>query len=155
MERIVSELPKNAYIALLRQKFDSPFRLFSERVTGVVVGSCFSIAHYAEFEWNRKITSECNRAWGIVREKDGKTEVCFIRGKGLMSPFWLILFFLIFLGALYFGMEEMTAAVCWLSAGLSLMIGGLTAFESTITENGVNGAGEITRLLKDPEDFYV
>ncbi len=155
MERIVSELPKNAYIAFLRQKFDSPFRLFSERVTGVVLGPCFSIAHYAEFEWNRKITNECNRAWGFLREKDGRTEICFVRGKGLFSPFWLILFFLIFLVAFPLGLEEMTATFFWLSAGLSLMTGALTAFESSITENGINGAGEITRLLKDPENFYV
>ena len=155
MEKICSELPRSAYIALLRQKFDSPFRLFSERVTGVVIGPCFSVAHYAEFEWNRKITSECNRAWGILREKNGKTEVCFVRGKGLLSPFWLILCFLIFIGTLFFGMEEVTATAVWLSAGLSLMIGLLTAWESSITENGVNGAGEITRLLKNPEDFFV
>ena len=56
MERIISDLPAKAYCAYLRQKLDSPFYLLDERMNGIVIGPFFSLAHHAEWEWNRKIS---------------------------------------------------------------------------------------------------
>lgn len=89
MYSLKSDLNKEEYLKRLHQTFRSPFQLFDERVCGIVIGPFFSVAYHSPYEWNRRITSECNRAWGYVKEVDGKAEVQFIRGKGLLSPFWL------------------------------------------------------------------
>jgi len=133
---------------------DSPFRVLDERVTGFVIGPFFSIAHYAAYDWNRRITCECNRAWGTVRKDGDHTQVRFVRGKGLFSPFWLIFFTLLCLFFFYCGLEEMSASSIAISVGIAVFIGLLTAFQSSITENGEAGAGEITKLLKNPEEYY-
>jgi len=154
MESIVSRHSQKAYCRCLRQKLDSPLRLFDERVTGIVIGPFFSIAHYAEWEWNRRITSECNRAWGFVRRDGAHSRVCFVRGKGLLSPFWLVFFALLCLFFLSCGLEELTGGIALAAVGIAVLICGITAFQSSITENGDAGAGEITKILRCPEDYY-
>ena len=43
----------------------------------------------------------------------------------------------------------------WLvSPGIALGVGLITAFQDSITDNGIAGAGEITRILKDPQEYY-
>ena len=84
MEQYTSTLPLKAYCRLLRQKLDSPFYFFDERMNGIVIGPIFSLAHHGPWEWNRKITGEINRAWGFVREKDGITQIRFFREKGFL-----------------------------------------------------------------------
>lgn len=154
MEKITTQLPAAAYCKLLRQKLDSPFRVFDERITGIVIGPFFAIAHHAQWEWNRRITCECNRAWGFVKETGGKTQVCFLRGKGMLSPFWLLLYTLVCAFFFYVELEEMCRE-SWLAAlGISAGICALTAFQDSLTESGIAGAGEITRILNDPKDYY-
>lgn len=158
MYALQSELCKNEYLAKLKQTFRSPFLLFSEHVSGVIIGSFFSVAYHSPYEWNRRITSECNRAWGYVKEVDGNAYVRFIRGKGLLSPFWFILYtllyFVILLIAgyeLYWGHEFLFLAVC---CGLALVTCLVTAFQSIVTDAGEAGFHEVTRLLLHPEDYY-
>lgn len=164
MNRLESQLDRGTYLRELVDCFDSPFALFSERVTGIVVGSFFSVAYYSPYEWNRRITSECNRAWGYVKEVDGKTEIRFVRGKGMFSPFWLLLVTALFwimilvmtvweggsIGELF----EESKMIWMFSIGCSIVICGITAFHASITEQGAAGAGEITRLLRDPKEYF-
>ena len=101
-----SALCRKDYLTKLKQTFRSPFLLFSEHVSGIVIGPFFSVAYHSPYEWNRRITSECNRAWGYVQEIDGKTTVGFVRGKGLLTPSWFLIYtvlcYLIFLlGGMY------------------------------------------------------
>lgn len=154
MEIVQNSLSAEAYCGILRQKLDSPFRFWDERVTGIVIGPFFSIAHYAQWEWNRRITCECNRAWGIVRKDGDHTQVRFIRGKGLFSPSWLVFFTLFFLFFLYCGLEEMSGSIVAVSVGIAVFVGLLSAFQSSITETGEAGAGEITKILQNPEEYY-
>lgn len=154
MELITSQLPAKVYCAYLRQKLDSPFYLLDERMNGIVIGPFFSLAHHAQWEWNRRITSECNRAWGFVREKNGVTEVRFIRGKGMLTPFWVMIYTVVF--AFLCHMElQMTSGWIWVVGFVvSLIVCGFTAIEDSITENGISGEGEITRFLRNPKEYY-
>ena len=158
MYALVSELGKQDYLAKLSQTFRNPFKLWDERVCGIVAGPFFSVAYHSPYEWNRRITSECNRAWGYVKEVDGKAYVRFVRGKGLLSPFWFILYTLLYyLLLIWVGYElyrEYGFLFLAVSCGLSLVTCVVTAFQSIITDSGEAGFHEVTRLLMHPEDYY-
>ena len=154
MEVFISELPVKAYCRILRQKLDSPFYVFDERMNGIVIGPFFSLAHHAEWEWNRKITSECNRAWGYVQEKHGKTKVRFIRGKGQLSPLWVTVFAVIINILCYIQIGQWPAKYWLVGFLISAAVCAVTAFEDSMTENGIAGAEEITRMLRDPEGYF-
>ena len=153
MYTLKTELSRSEYLTKLKQTFRSPFLLHDERVCGVILGPFFSVAYHSPYEWNRRITSECNRAWGYVKEENGQTTVSFIRGKGQLSPFWLMFYaVLIYLFLLLqFGHHWAFPLVAF---GISLVICLATAFESVITEAGEAGFHEVTRLLLHPEDYY-
>lgn len=153
MYALNSDLGKREYLAKLKQTFRSPFLLFSERVSGIILGPFFSVAYHSPYEWNRKITSECNRAWGYVKEIDGKAYVRFIRGKGLLAPSWFV-FYTLFCYAIFLlnGCHEPVFLA--VSCGLALVVCLATAFESLITEQGEAGFHEISRLLLNPEEYY-
>lgn len=162
MNYLESNLSKREYLLEIKRSFDNPFLIFDERLCGMVIGSFFSVAYHSPYEWNRRITSECNRAWGWVKETEGKTEVRFLRGKGLFSPFWLI-FYTLFCFCLFsfhsnrlIYSEEPNAVllILGISAVISVVVCGITAFQSSITEAGEEGAGEITRLLQNPKEYY-
>lgn len=163
MERIMSELPPEAYRAALKSKFDFSRGFGEERVTGVLAGRFFSLAYYSGWEWNRRITNECNRAFGYIRDTEGKTEVVFLRGKGQLSISWLLLLTLVLRGIFLLTLvaREISLSgygagrILWLiSALIALGICCATAFGSLITERGQEGAGTVTKLLRAPDDFY-
>lgn len=150
---VESELPPKAYLNTLRKKFTTPFALYSERVTGVIIGPFFSIAYYNGFEWNRKITNECTRAFGRVMTVDGKTKVYFYYSKGLLSLSWILLFFA--LGMLMgwaYGLGIIWRLVT--SLVFAFLFCGYTAFADSLTEAGAQGAGVLTSLLEKPEEFF-
>ena len=154
-----SKLPRDKYLAAMKRKFDSPLWLFDERITGFVIGPFFAAAHYQSYEWNRKITSECNRAWGYVKEADGELEIRFVRGKGLLAPGWfLVLTLFCRILCLFFELREgqmLPGGAMWLiSAVCALVTCGASALESCLTEAGAAGAREIDKFLKDPENYY-
>ena len=159
MYGLQSDLSKRNYLESLMQTFRSPFLLWDERVCGIIVGPFFSVAYHSSYEWNRRITSECNRAWGYVTELDGKAYIRFIRGKGLLSPFWLIFYtllchvILLLCGGyeLYAGHEGLFLVISFAMALFACLV---TAFQSLITDQGEAGYHEITRLLLHPEDYY-
>lgn len=158
MEYIYSPMKKQAYLDALKRKFENPLNFWDERVTGFVLGPFFAVAHYQEYEWNRRITSECNRAYGIVRENPVELEICFFRGKGILAPSWLLIWTVILrLWFLFLEIQvgESFGMVTWISsAAISLVICLISAFHSSITEKGEAGAWEIYKLLKDPENYY-
>lgn len=158
MPRLYSGMPKDQYLKTLKRKFDSPLRLCDSRVTGLVIGSFFAAAHYQSYEWNRRITGECNRAWGIVKASHGKLEICFIRGKGLLAPGWfLVLTSLCRVILLLAEMGEYytLGPLAWvLSAACALIACAVTALGSSVTEEGAQGIREINKFLEDPENYY-
>ena len=159
MTVLTSELDKKQYLNELRRSCSVIYPFFSEGVTGIVIGPFFSVAYYCPYEWNRRITHECNRAWGYVKEVDGKTQVHFIRGKGLLTPFWVLLLsvlcYLIFLFALDFDFSvAVHPAVFLMAFGTALFTCLTTVIASCVTDAGIAGAGEITRMLTNPKDYY-
>ena len=160
---IHSDLSCKTYLSCLKEQFSSPFSIFRERVTGFSVGPFFSIAYYSPYEWNRRITNECNRAWGYVKEVDGKSQIHYIQGKGLFSPFWILFVYLSWLILFFlFGLNqqiplgELFVWQVWvMGAVVSLAICAVTAFQSSITEAGIAGEYEIEKLIAHPEDYYV
>lgn len=160
MEELYTSLPKKAYLASLKQGFCNPFDVFSERVTGIVVGPFFSVAHYQDWEWNRKISSECNRAFGFVSQAHGETKILFFRGKGLLSPLWLLglaISFVLFILCVA-PVDEIAPGDWWGIFGCavvcSLTVCGTTAIQACLTDKGQAGAREITKFLQDPEHYY-
>ena len=154
MEVYESALSPGAYLAALKECFSNPFLYFKERVTGIVIGRFFSIAYYCPYEWNRRITSECNRAIGYVREADGKSEVCFIRSRGMFSLFWLVLWTLVCMAFCMVMTGEWEFFFLPVSLAISVVVCLVSAFESALTENGEQGAWIVTDLLKEPDKFY-
>ena len=163
MRLIRTDMSCKEYLFNLKRHFSNPFSIFSERITGFSVGSFFSVAYYSPYEWNRRITNECSRAWGHVKEVDGKIQIRYIRGKGLFSPFWLVFIYLIWLAMIWYAgisqdipFEELFVWQVWVFGALiSIAICAVTAFQSSITEAGVAGEYEIEKLLAHPEDYYV
>ena len=158
MNYLYSTLEKQQYLTAMKQRFDSPFRIFDGRVTGFVIGSFFAVANYQPYEWNRRITSECNRAYGFVKEVDGELEICFLRSWGLFSPLWLV-FYTLFCKLICVICEvrnsfDLGTAGWWLSIALSIFICGITAFQSAVTENGQEVLREVNQLLQNPEEYY-
>ena len=162
MNEITSDLPRKEYLRELKGCFGSPFYIFDERVVGLVIGSFFSVAHWTEYEYDRRFNVHCNRAWGWVKTNpiDGKTEVKFIRGAGYFSLFWIILLACLFplMILMKYGLDDMTpddwAIACIVGVVCSLIICGVSALGTVLTERGIYGAGEITKLLTNPEDYY-
>jgi len=155
---LASKLPKEKHLAAMKRKFDSPFLIFDERLTGIVIGPFFAVAHYQAWEWNRRITIECNRAWGYVKDGDGELEIRFLRGKGLLAPisFLVVTVFcrLIFWFA-ELNTQESLGWVLWGAAALCALIAcGVTAIQDCLTEAGQTGAKEINKFLTDPENYY-
>ncbi len=153
MYYLESSLSSKEYLARLRRTFRSPFLICDERVCGIVIGSFFSVAYHSPYEWNRRITSERNRAWGYVKEVDSKSCVSFIRGKGMLSPFWFC-FYTLFCYALFLLKAGHHPVFLAISCGLALVACLTTAFQSIITEQGEAGFHEVTRLLLHPEEYY-
>lgn len=159
MNYIISDLDAKAYLRALKACRTGGYPMFSEGVTGIVIGPFFSIAYYSPYEWNRRITHECNRAWGYVKDVGEKTEVRFIRGKGMLTPFWVVFFwivcFLIFLisgdGELVAGSEPVFLFTSLIAA---LFVCVPSAIGACYTEEGIYGEAEINRILTNPKDYY-
>lgn len=159
MEIQYSSMKKQDYLSAMKRKFTSPLYLWDSRLTGFVLGSFFAVAHYQPYEWNRKITSECNRAYGYVKEVHGELQIRYFRGYGLLAPGWLL--FMTLLCRLVFWIMEMQADIAigvtaWIvSAACALTGCGISAIQVNFTDAGIAGAREVNRFLENPEDYYV
>lgn len=146
--------PKGKYLADMKDKRGSIFSVFDERVTGMVFGPFFAVAHHMPREWNRKITGETNRAYGFVMEKEGRTQIRYIRSFGQLSFGWLLL--ITVFGELVFALSG--EALGWTglaaSAVISLLVCTVTSIGELMTENGQIGAAELEKFLKNPEEYF-
>lgn len=163
MYLIESDLEKREYLGELKRSFKNPFFIFDERVCGIVMGPFFSVAYHSPYEWNRRITSECNRAWGYVKERNGKSEVRCVFGKGMLSPFWLVFYMLlcfvmfVLIFAYHDAVRDVVSefrAFFWCSVVVSLIVCVVSAVHSCLTDQGLLGQAELIRLLEKPEEYY-
>lgn len=159
MDYLRSSLPAKAYLSSLRTIATVNFAMWEHYASGIVIGPFFAVAYHSPYEWNRRITRECNRAWGYVKDTGDGCDICFIRGKGQFTPLWLIGMTLLCRFFLGFGSNaHVFTEVPWLlwviSAGAAIVTCGITAIESSITTAGVEGGGVVTSILKAPHEFY-
>lgn len=159
MDCLNSSLPAKSYLSSLRTIATLNFAMWDHYACGFVIGPFFSVAYHSPYEWNRRITRECNRAWGYVKDQGDSCEVHFIRGKGLLTPLWMILMILLCRFVLGFGSNAYVFMEApWLlwaiSVAAALITCGVSAIESSITEEGETGAGVITMILKAPHEFH-
>lgn len=103
------------------------------------------------WEWNRRIKSECNRAFGFVRCESGETEVRFICSRGLFPPSWLVFFTLV--SEIFFLLGNMTGVGWICSVIFSLLICGASAIDVGLTDNGRAGVWEVYQFLQNPEKY--
>lgn len=147
-----SELPLKVYREELRSCIGWKIPFLGDCLNGILIRNFFSVAYYSPYQWNRRITCECNRAIGYLKQTDQGTEVRFVRSKGLFSPLWLVLLMV------FFGTIGTVAYGWWkgltFGAVLTLAVCGSTALTSSITEEGEAGASVITMLLENPKEFY-
>ena len=159
MEFLKSELSAKAYLSELKASLMSPFALFRERVTGLVFGPFFTVAHHSDYEWDRRFNMVCSRAWGYVKKSEEGTEIRFLRWYGFLTPFWLIFLtlFCLIMNVIAMGTNDGViplAALLIVSIGVALVICVVSAIGSVMTERGEISQGELTRLLRNPEDYY-
>lgn len=159
MDYLRSDLSAKSYLSSLRTIATFNFTLWEHYASGIVIGPFFSVAYHSPYEWNRRITRGCNRAWGYVKDTGGSCEIYFLRGKGVFSPFWLILMTLLCRLILGIGSNEYVFTefpwLLWvISTAAALVSCGISAFHSSITEEGEAGAGVITMILRAPNEFY-
>lgn len=152
-------MDKRAYLRAMKRKFTNPLYLWDSRLTGFTLGPFFAVAHYQPYEWNRKITSECNRAYGYVKEVHGDLQILYFRGYGLLAPGWLTVITLL-CRAIFWIMEmqhdaHIGAAAWILSFACALTSCGISAIQVNFTDAGIAGAREVDKFLENPEDYYV
>ena len=157
MNILYSPLKKQRYLSCVKSKLDNPVLIFEKRITGFVIGPFFALAHYQPYEWNHNITSECNRAYGYVKEEDGRLRVSFIRSRGLFSPLWLIFITLLLKWGFeirYFLDESVGDVSIWPRAvSLAILICGMSAAEVLLTPEGEDGRREMDRFLQNPAEY--
>ncbi len=158
MHTIYSPLKPDAWKEKLKENFSSPLYVFDERVTGIILGPFFSVAHYQEYEWNRRITSECSRAWGFVKEADGQSEITFLRGWGCFSPGWILFYTLlcraVFLYLSYQDNLELGMSGWVISLGISVFCCAISILHDSLTEGGQASWRQLKKCLEDPENYY-
>ena len=152
MQRIVSELSTDVYAFEMRQRLRLLPRWFHGGLSGVMIGRFFSVAHRAEYNINRKITSECHRAIGYLSAQNGRTCVKYVHTAGLFSMFWLILFSAFF--AVMFMQDESYLVRFLLPVSMSIFICGITAIADSVTQNGIESMDELYRFLRNPQEYY-
>lgn len=152
-----SPLSPKQYKAAVRDKLENYRSFFDERYSGRFIGPLFCITHHSYFEWNRRITGEMNHAIGFLKKTETGCRVHFIHTTGMLSPFHLFSFFLIFIALVLLEFRDVPLEATD-SIGILLLIGLIafavialiSAFSDSITENGMRGENSLYELMMDP-----
>lgn len=129
----------------------------SERFTGIIIGSFFSVTHHSGYEFNRRVTNEKHRAIGFARPCGDGTEICCIRLAGMTNPLSLIGLFILFcfISLLRAGIEYVPIPhVLIISAVATVLTALISAICDSLTARGQEGSKILTAFLKNPTDFY-
>ena len=154
--RIPVPISKKRYLYELRQQLGSFTALWSERFTGVVFGNFIYITHHAGFEFNRRITNEKSRAIGFVTKQENGCAVNVICTRGYLDPWWMGIFYMLFLFSLLLkDGNSLGSDAFWLAGVCSVLFGLLSYIQCWFTERGRQGMWELCSLLQDPCRFWV
>lgn len=152
-----SPLSPKQYKAAVRSRLENYRNFWDERYTGRFIGPVFYITHHSYWEWNRRITGEMNNAIGFIKKTESGCTVHFIHTTGILNPFHLILFFLIFMIVGVFNFQDVpldkgeALGIQLLISFTALIITSLiTAISDALTENGLRGETCLYELMMDP-----
>lgn len=152
-----SPLSPKQYKAAVRSRLENYRNFWDERYTGRFIGPVFYITHHSYWEWNRRITGEMNNAIGFIKKTESGCSVHFIHTTGILNPFHLILFFLIFMIVGVFNFQDVpldkgeALGIQLLISFTALIITSLiTAISDALTENGLRGENCLYELMMDP-----
>lgn len=152
-----SPLSPKQYKAAVRSRLENYRNFWDERYTGRFIGPVFYITHHSYWEWNRRITGEMNNAIGFIKKTESGCTVHFIHTTGILNPFHLILFFLIFMIVGVFNFQDVpldkgeALGIQLLISFTALIITSLiTAISDALTENGLRGENCLYELMMDP-----
>lgn len=152
-----SPLSPKQYKAAVRSRLENYRNFWDERYTGRFIGPVFYITHHSYWEWNRRITGEMNNAIGFIKKTESGCTVHFIHTTGILNPFHLILFFLIFMIVGVFNFQDVpldkgeVLGIQLLISFTALIITSLiTAISDALTENGLRGENCLYELMMDP-----
>lgn len=152
MMRATVSLSSKEYASYLRRNIRLFPHFWGGSMSGFVIGRYFSIANRAEYEWNRRITCECSRAFGVIVPKENGAEIRYIQVYGLFSPFWLISSFLLFTAVFWSGIHVLGYSLL-IGAIFSLMLCGSSALMHSFTPEGIQTSDDLEYFLLNPDAF--
>lgn len=157
--RITVAYRKNEYLASLKERMDSFFRIGAERCTGIFLGSLICVTHHCQVEWNRQITGQKNTAIGLVCNKDTGVEVRCVIMKGILAPHLFLLMFcfvaaVCLLTVLSRGAADLFPWIIPISLGITAITAGGTALAESMTEESDAGRKILISVLLDPKDPF-
>ena len=153
--RIIVPIEKKRYLYELRQQMGSFSDLWSERFTGVFLGSFIYVTHHAGHEWNRKITNEKSRAIGFVTRHGDGCVVNVILTRGYLDPWWMAMFFLFVVASFAIGSRGEVDPRMYKTAGVVTAVVGVSSYlQCWFTEQGQRGMMELRSLLQNPLRFW-
>lgn len=144
------------YRQAVRKKLRNFSYIGQERFSGHFIGPFFFITHHCYWEWNRRITAEMNNAIGFIRQTPTGTRAYYFRTKGFFQPFYFFAgllgtaAWLLLIGTIAGALEEMLPYILWFGLYGALLLGLISAINSSITENGKIGRQILDYFLGDP-----
>jgi len=143
MKTTMPESPQK-YIAHIKSQLDSPLSFGRERFTGLCLGPFFSVNYHSGEEFGKRNYPIMNKAIGVVRNAEEKTEVFYFIFQGLTAPLSLIILFL--LSLLIFAAVEAPGAV-YFALGWTAAVALLTFLCTALSENGQYGTAQLKQLI--------
>lgn len=150
------KLPCDVYLNQMRRNLSSFTDFGQERFTGFVIGRFFMIRHHADYEWNRRITSETHSAMGFVMPNTVGTKVVCVRTAGALNPVSMLwLYCICLLVTLVRGfLLEATGVAMLIALIVTFVAAVFSAITDSLTEQGEAGSRMLTAFLTDPEHYY-
>lgn len=154
--RIDIPYSKKRYLYELRQQMGEFTDFWSERFTGIFLGSLIYVTHHAGHEWNRKITNEKSRAIGFVKKRGDGCMVYAITTRGYLELLWMLWFYLLGCVLCLFSADITYRANVHVGAAIFSVFMGVSSYlECWFTERGQQGMRELISILRNPTRFWV
>ncbi len=166
--KIDSPLSSKEYLHGIRNHLSSFSDFGMERYTGIIIGRLFWVTYHSGYEWNRKITNEKNRAWGIVKDTKDGCRVYGFRTMGFLDPLMILVIFILYstvaAACVYFRFaegiwdsqecREFVVTMAVVVAVVTVLVVLCSGFMTSVTERGQIGKFHLLALLHHPDEPY-
>ncbi len=157
--RIDSKLTKEEYLSALRGKLSGLFSSGQACITGIVLGSWFSVTFNGAYEYPNRYSHTRNHALGFVRKGENGCTVHYWKSFGIFSPFRFLLFFAVCMLTFWFGFNRSGDSQLWqaylwvwvlLSIAICLCIGGVGSLIAWSSQKSEDEEQILQKVLRDP-----